>query len=218
MEKVSQEEFNRLCGHRLTADFRSKDYSGIDFNRGNFANQDFSNSVFDGAILFEAGFFRTLFINCNFSNADIRRACFYECTFENCTFENCKYKDAEFRNCDKAPDLPMACPRKGEFIAYKKCRTGYLGASVIVKLLVPEDALRSSATSNKIRVSRAKVLDIRKADNTKVDFAYSKHDPDFEYRVGKIVEVPDFNTDRYCQCAPGIHCFMTKKEALEYCI
>lgn len=214
MEKVSQEEFNRLCGHRLTADFRSKDYSGIDFNRRNFANRDFSNSVFDGAILFEAGFFRTLFINCNFSNADIRRANFIECTFENCVFDNCKYKEAEFRNCDKAPDFPMACPRKGEFIAYKKCVFNEFW--VIVTLLVPEDALRSSATSNKIRVSKAKVLDIRKPDNTKVHHAYSMYNPDFVYRVGKIVEVQDFNTDRYCQCAPGIHCFMTKEEALEY--
>lgn len=217
MEKISQKTFDRMCGHRLAADFSSKDYSGIDFQRRNFANQNFSNSVFDGANLRATGFYRTSFTNCKFSNTDIIRASFYECTFENCSFDNCNYANAEFRNCDKVPDLPMACPRKGEFIAYKKCRFDYFMTSpVIVKLLVPEDALRSSATSNKIRVSKAKVLDIRKLNGTKVDFAYSTFDPCFEYRVGKTVEVPDFDTNRYKQCAPGIHCFMTEEEALEY--
>jgi uncharacterized protein YjbI with pentapeptide repeats len=221
MEKISQEAFDRMCRHRhsFTADFSNKDYSNIDFHERCFDNQNFSNSVFDGANLFNTGFYKTLFVNCDFSNADIRRAVFHLCTFENCTFENCKYKDSEFRNCDKVPDFPMACPRKGEFIAYKRCHFGYFSTSpVIVKLFVPEDALRSSATSNKIRVSKAKVLEIRKPDNTKVDFAYSTFDPNFEYRVGKTVEVPDFNTDRYCQCTQGIHCFMTKEEALEYFI
>lgn len=223
MEKISQEAFGRMCRHRysFTADFSNKDYSGIDFKRRVFANQNFSNSVFDSTILFETGFYRTLFINCNFSNADIRRASFHECTFENCVFDNCKYKEAEFRNCDKVPDFPMVCPREGEFIAYKKCRLDYdyfRDSPVIVKLLVPADALRSSATSNKIRVSKAKVLDIRKLDNTKVNHAYSIYDLDFVYRVGEIVGVPDFNKDRYCQCTQGIHCFMTKKEALDYCI
>lgn len=220
MEKINQEAFDRMCRHRSTADFSSKDYSGIDFNKRGFTKQNFSNSVFEGANLYRTSFLRTLFINCNFSNADIRFAYFRECTFENCIFDNCKYKDAKFSNCDKVPEFPMACPRKGEFIAYKKCLFGRLGRFdgkyAIVKLLIPEDALRSSSTSNKIRTSKAKVLDIRKFDNTKVDLAYSIYDPAFVYRVGKTVEVPDFNTDRYCQCAPGIHCFMTKEEALEY--
>lgn len=219
MEKVRQYIFDSMCDHRysFTADFSNKDYSLIDFYERNFGEQNFSNSVFDRTNLVNTGFYRTLFVNCNFSNADIRQAVFHECTFENSTFENCKYKDAEFRNCINAPDLPMACPREGEFVAYKKCRFGYFGeSSVIVKLLVPQDALRSSATSNKIRVSKAKVLDIRQPNNAKFDFAYSVYDPSFEYRVGKTVQVPNFNMDRYCQCAPGIHCFMTKEEAMEY--
>lgn len=219
MEKVNQEIFDRMCGHRYgsTVDFSNKDYSMIDFCERNFGEQNFSNSVFYWTNLVNTGFYRALFVNCNFSNADIRLSSFYECTFENCTFDNCKYKDAEFRNCIKAPDLPMACPMEGEFIAYKKCRFDYfLTTPVIVKLLVPEDALRSSATSNKIRVSKAKVLDIRKLNGKNVDFAYSTFDPCFEYRVGKTVEVPDFDTNRYNQCAPGIHCFMTEEEALEY--
>lgn len=214
MVKISQEEFDRLCEYRSVADFTSKDFSGIDFHRKAFAYQDFSNSVFDGANLFNTCFFGTLFKNCNFSYADIRRASFDECTFENCTFDNCKYQESEFKNCDKVPDFPMACPRKGEFIAYKKCV--FNESFVIVTLSVPEDALRSSATSNKIRVSKAKVIDIRKPDNTKIHHAYSTYDPDFVYRVGETVKVPDFDTDRYRQCAPGIHCFMTKEEALEY--
>lgn len=218
MKKLSQKTFDRMCKHResVDVDFSNKDYSRINFHERIFEKQNFSNSVFDGANLFNVTFFSALFINCDFSNANIKLANFYECTFENCNFDNCKYDNANFKNCGKVPDLPMACPREGEFIAYKKCV--FDESCVIVMLLVPEDALRSSATSNKIRVSKAKIIDIRKADGTKVDFAYSVYDPSFEYRVGKTVEVQDFNTDRYKQCAPGIHCFMTKEEALEYYI
>ena len=57
----------------------------------------------------------------------------------------------------------------------EKCRN-----EVLVKLLIPEDALRSSATSRKCRASKVKVLEIIGAD-----VAVSDHDHTFTYKVGK---------------------------------
>lgn len=107
----------------------------------------------------------------------------------------------------------MQCPEEGSYIGFKKCRW-----NTIVKLLIPEDALRSSATSRKCRASKAKVLSITNGDGSDCGrkSVPSNRDPDFVYTVGKTVEVPDFNTNRWIECASGIHHFLTRAEAVRY--
>ena len=48
------------------------------------------------------------------------------------------------------------------------------------------------------------------------DVAYSGHDPNFIYKIGEIVEVADFDTDRWNECSTGIHFFITRQEAVDY--
>ena len=110
-------------------------------------------------------------------------------------------------------DWPLVCPEKGSFIGYKKCR-----ANLIVELEIPENALRSSATTRKCRCSKAKVLSITNLDGSKPNCAEatSKRDPSFVYKVGEIVEVLNFNTDRWDECSAGIHFFITRQEAVDY--
>ena len=88
----------------------------------------------------------------------------------------------------------------------------------IVELEIPADALRSSATSRKCRCSHAKVISITNIDGspTGVDVVYSYHDSSFAYSVGSIVEVNNFDTNRWNECAPGIHFFITRQEAVDY--
>ena len=108
---------------------------------------------------------------------------------------------------------PLQCPEAGSFVGYKKCRN-----NLIVKLEICEDALRSSATSRKCRCSKAKVLGIENMDGTpsKVSKIESKWDFNFVYEVGKTVEVNNFDTNRWNECAPGIHFFITRDEAVKY--
>lgn len=88
---------------------------------------------------------------------------------------------------------------------------------MIVKLFIPEDAKRSSATTRKCRASKAKVLSITNINGTEnFDIAFSCYDHSFIYKVGKTIEIKDFDEDRWNECGAGIHHFITRKEAVDY--
>ena len=105
---------------------------------------------------------------------------------------------------------PLHCPENGSYIGYKKAQ------GLIVELEIPADALRSSATSRKCRASKAKVLSISDEDgNPAGEQVVSDYDSNFVYVVGETVEVPDFEKNRWNECAPGIHHYITRAEAVK---
>ncbi len=106
----------------------------------------------------------------------------------------------------------LSCPTEGSFIGWKKA-SGH-----IVKLRIPEDARRSSATGHKCRCDKAYVMEIQNMDGTRatVDAVRSDRDKNFVYTVGATVEVPDFDDNRWSECAPGIHFFIDRRAAVEY--
>ena len=117
---------------------------------------------------------------------------------------------------DTTSFFALQCPEKGSFIGYKKA--GYPKAGYrIVELLITEDSLRSSATSRKCRCSKAKVLSITDFNNTEnFDMVASSYDKNFIYKVGEIIEVKDFDENRWNECSTGIHFFITRQEAINY--
>ena len=108
--------------------------------------------------------------------------------------------------------FPIACPEKGSFTAWKKA------SSKIVKLEVLEEAKRSSAYGRKCRCSAARVLAIENVDGTDSGLTEiaSSYDSSFIYKVGEIVSAPNFDEDRRIECAPGIHFFITRQEAVHW--
>ena len=123
-------------------------------------------------------------------------------------------READLRGADLrgAKGAYMACPTDGSFIGWKKA-SGY-----IVKLQIPEDARRSSAGGEKCRCDKAYVAEIQNTDGTKADIEaiHSNRGNNFVYTVGATVEVPDFDDDRWKECAPGIHFFIDRRVAVEY--
>lgn len=112
-------------------------------------------------------------------------------------------------------------PDEGDIIGWKKAWTdGTMPPkSVIVKLLIPADAQRSNGTGRKCRASTARVLDLQDKQGNSLPpdtTAYSGYDTDFTYKKGETVHVEDFDTNRWNECAPGIHFFITRIEAAEY--
>lgn len=112
-------------------------------------------------------------------------------------------------------------PDEGDIIGWKKAWTDneMPPTPVIVKLLIPSDAQRSNATGRKCRASTARVLDLQDKQGNSLPSdttAYSGYDTDFTYKKGETVHVEDFDTNRWNECAPGIHFFITRIEAVEY--
>ena len=160
----------------------------------------------------------------NLRRADLRGANLIGADLSDANLSNADLSDANLRYADLSGikynylsiGLNLVCPSEGSYIGYKKAKTKDK-EEVIIKLLITEDALRSSATTRKCRCSKAKVLSITSLDGTKsYNEAYSKRDITFIYKVGETVEVKDFNTNRWKECSTGIHHFITRKEAVEY--
>ena len=179
-----------LCG----ADLRGADLRGADLYGANLYGADLCGADLRGADLYGANLY-----GADLCGADLRGADLY---------------GADLRGADLcgAKGAYMACPTDGSFIGWKKA-SGY-----IVKLQIPEDARRSSAGGEKCRCDKAYVAEIQNTDGTKADIEaiHSNRDNNFVYTVGATVEVPDFDDDRWNECAPGIHFFIDRRAAVEY--
>ena len=173
------------------------DLGYADLGGANLSSTDFDGADLRGANLRGANLGYADLSGADFSGADLGGANFWSTDL----------------SCVKNIFFPIACPEKGSFIAFKKVRGNY-----IVELLIPEDARRCSATSRKCRCDKAKVLSITKIDGTSdgVDIVYSIYDETFAYKIGELVEVKDFDDNRWNECSTGIHFFITRQEAVEY--
>lgn len=130
------------------------------------------------------------------------------------------------------PAISQLCPSEGSFIGWKKCLVRsknidadeqYSSYEVILKLQIEEDAKRSNAFGRKCRCSKARVIGVYNlltGQPKQIDYERfvicSCFDNNFIYKPNEIVEVPDFDENRWIECASGIHFFMTKNEAIEY--
>ena len=172
------------------------DLTGADLYKANLYGADLSKADLTGADLTGA----------DLTGADLYKANLYKADLSKADLTGADLSEAKI-------DWPLVCPEKGSFIGYKKCRGG-----LIVELEIPEDALRSSATTRKCRCSKAKVLSITNLDGSAADvsIASSTCDVAFVYKVGETVEVLNFNTDRWDECSAGIHFFITRQEAVDY--
>lgn len=169
----------------------------------------------------------------NICASDCNSTIFKWCHFNDCTrnnFTKCEFVSSEcftartecskFNKCSylESHCFYLHCPETGSYIAYKKAKLSTaIHDDCLVKLFIPEDALRSSATNMKCRASKAQVLDITDFSETQhYKRAISSYDYDFIYKVGETIEVTDFDKDRWNVCSAGIHHFLSKQEAIDY--
>ena len=145
---------------------------------------------------------------------------FTKCEFVRCECFTAKTASSEFNKCSYVDShcFYLHCPETGSYIAYKKAKLSTaVNDYCLVKLFIPEDALRSSATNMKCRASKAQVLDITDFSETKhYQRAMSSYEYEFIYNVGETIEITDFDKNRWNTCAAGIHHFLSKQEAIDY--
>ena len=155
--------------------------------------------------------------NADLQYADLQNADLWHADLRHVDLRNADLRNANLRNANlrNAGGIPLSCPEEGAFIGWKKAYKNQI--EYLVKLEVPEDAKRSSATGRKCRCDKAKIIEIYTMDSEIVEeTVHSDRDVDFMYQKGQTVSVDNFEEDRWVKCAPGIHFFITKQEAIDY--
>ena len=121
---------------------------------------------------------------------------------------------ANLSGAKNIPFLPQCqvCPGEGSFIGFKKVN------HYIIKIEIPENAKRSSATTRKCRCEFAKVLSITDIDGNDSGLTEITNENYrlCTYKVGEIVYPDSFDDNRWNECSHGIHFFITKQEAIDY--
>ena len=147
------------------------------------------------------------------SEADLRGADLSEADLRRADLRGAYLSEADLRGADLrgAKGITMVCPSDGAFTAWKKLHNG-----AIAKLLIPEDAKRSSATGRKCRCDKAIVLAIYDKNGESIESETSARTPGFVYKVGETVTPDSFDNNRWNECSNGIHFFITRTEAEEY--
>ena len=167
------------------------DMSGADMRGANMSGADMSGADMSGADMSGADMRWADMRGANMSRADMRGVQHIEFA------QNLFY--------------PLTCPEKGEYTAFKKAD------EKIIELRIPADAKRLSATGRKCRASKAVVVSITELDGTPAgDEVCSDYDKNFVYRVGETVEMQNFDENRWNECAPGIHHYITREEAVRH--
>ncbi|WP_368111108.1 pentapeptide repeat-containing protein, partial [Bifidobacterium adolescentis] len=199
-----------LCGADLSdAYLCGADLSGAYLRGANLHGADLYDADLSGAYLCGADLSGANLHGANLSDADLRYA------------DLCGANLRDANHVQLSIAKTSILPDEGDIIGWKKAWTDgtMLPKSVIVKLLIPADAQRSNATGRKCRASTARVLDLQDKQGNSLPSdttAYSGHDTDFTYKKGETIHVEDFDTNRWKECAPGIHFFITRIEAAEY--
>lgn len=184
-----------------------------------------------------------IFINCIFEDIENLFEYMVGCTFKSCvfkdivfdsysfvddsqnTFEDCMFFNCEIEytnDCDNI-NLPestnMKCPRYDRIIGYKIIIDCDCTKFLLATLEIPTGVKRSSAIGNKCRCEYAKVLSIMDENGNKYDIGRStmvEIGNQLTYKVGEYVYADSFDENRFHECAPGIHFFMTPEEAWDH--
>ena len=121
-------------------------------------------------------------------------------------------RGANLSDAKEVPYIPLACPSDGAFIGWKKVH------GKLVKLQIPDDARRCSATTQKCRCDKALVLAITDLDGSnpieEIENTAQAHN--VTYKVGELVLPDSFDEDRWNECSHGIHFFINKQDAIDY--
>lgn len=177
---------NLRCVNLSGANLNDANLRGADLSHADLSNADLSYTNLSDANLRDA----------NLSHANLSGAILDDANLSGADLSGAKGTLIEFRKGKMLTE---------DIIGYKKCRGG-----VIVKLLIPRGAIVFSINGRKCRTNKAKVLEIEGATK-----AISQHKY-MSYYVGDEFTVYNFNCEYNVECAPGIHFFMTRKEAMNY--
>ena len=196
----------------MRADLRGVNFQGANLFAVDLYGAELCEANLYGANLYGANLRGADLCEANLCGANLCGADLYGANLCGANLYGANMRGANLYGAINIPFVPMICPDTGAFVAWKKAN-GY-----IVKLEISEDARRSSATGRKCRCDKAKVIEIQELDGSPSELTEvaSGYDRNFVYRVGEIAEEPKYDENRWKECAPGIHFFINRQEAVDY--
>ena len=206
----------------------------------NFFDCTFNYSDFEYCYLKSRRFYWCAFDRTIFSYSDLESSNFNECKFIGVAFRcssliysnftDVVTTDVEFTSCRLTATtatntgiiLPQNVPSHGSFIGWKKAYAYDLSddtlKDIIVKLYIPEDAIRY-APNHKCRANKVEVLGFETLHGEKLPDdlkVFSMFDPEFMYKIGTVTPKRDFYANPQEECSPGIHFFLNRNDAVAY--
>jgi Family of unknown function (DUF5758)/Pentapeptide repeats (8 copies) len=199
-----------LSGANLrSADLRSANLSGANLSGANLRSADLSGANLRSADLSGADLSGANLGGANLGGADLRGANLGGADLRGANLGGAGLSGAVAK--ELACAMPSIVPETGSLEGFKKLRGG-----AIAHIFIPAKAKRSNAAGRKCRASEAKVLAIWDSAGKPIKTGHSQHDYSFVYRVGRIARPDSFDANRWNECAPGIHFFLTRIEAENY--
>ena len=205
---------------------RTKDSVSLYFDI-NFTDCKVHNVTFDYSdnVVFSSVYFDSCDIYGYFINSKKLKDLRYFSVFNNCIINDyTPYGCGTYCKCEVYPPIPFVCPEEGEFVGWKVvlelCDDKEKYVYRILKLIVPEDAKRSSGFGRKCRCSKAMPVELYDLVGNVVKpkgelcSCYNPQDH-FTYTLGEMAYPDGFDDDRYLTCSNGIHFFMTFDEAVK---
>ena len=221
MRKIDKDELKTILKKHMMwlngedggerANMSGADMSGADMSGADMRWAVMSGANMSGADMRGANMRWAVMSEADMSGADMRGANMSGADMSGADMSGANMRGVQHIESVQNLFYPLTCPEKGEYTAFKKAD------GKIVELVIPADAKRSSSTSRKCRASKAVVVSITELDGTPAgDEVCSDYDSSFVYRVGETVEVQRFDENRWNECAPGIHHYITREEAVRH--
>jgi hypothetical protein len=202
-----------LSGANLSgANLSGADLSGADLSGANLRSANLRSANLRSANLYSADLSGANLYSANLYSADLSGADLSGADLSGADLSGADLSGANLRsaNLSGANLTPPIVPEVGQFDVFKKAKGG------ILRLRIPEGARRlGGLLGRKCRAEYAAVLEAYPTTAGQTEFV-STHDPKFVYRVGETVRPDSFSDDIRVECAPGIHFFLTRKEAEDY--
>jgi uncharacterized protein YjbI with pentapeptide repeats len=197
------------------ADLSWLDLRWLDLQGASLLNADLSCTNLRGVNLHDANLHAANLQYADLNGADLQDADLNGADLTGANLRGADLTGADLRNAKLdganmygSVGFYLQCPETGAFIGWKRV------GKHIIKLQITEMALRSSATGRKCRCSEALVLSI---DDGALQEVINYNFFRTVYKVGEVVRPDRFDTCRWKECTNGIHFFITRKEAEEYC-
>ena len=186
------------------------DLSGATLSEANLSGATLGKADLSGATLSEANLSGANLSGATLGKADLSGARLYGTILVHTDLSGAKLDKIKYN--ENTTFFALVCPEEGDFIAWKRVN------NIIVKLSIPAEAKRSSATTRKCRCEYAKVLELQNLDGTPYngDKVVNKRYVETIYKVGEIVHPDSWDDNRWNECSHGIHFFITRDEAVRY--